>query len=109
VETAIHDGADQIVIPAIVSLMCICIAFVPMFTLGGGAGYLFKLLAEAVILALVASFILSRTLVPPLANHLLKAQAETVAEPGLRRNVLVRFHQASSNALKWFGGPIAVF
>jgi multidrug efflux pump subunit AcrB len=93
VETAILDGADQIVIPAIVSLMCICIAFAPMFTLGGVAGYLFRPLAEAVIFALIASFILSRTLVPTLANHLLKTHAETARHPGSRRNVLVRFQQ----------------
>jgi multidrug efflux pump subunit AcrB len=74
IEPAILDGAQQIVIPATVSLMCICIAFVPMFGLGGVAGYLFRPLAEAVILALAASYVLSRTLVPTLANHLLRSQ-----------------------------------
>jgi multidrug efflux pump subunit AcrB len=75
VETAILDGARQIVVPATVSLMCICIAFVPMFGLGGVAGYLFRPLAEAVVFALIASYVLSRTLVPTLANYLLRKQA----------------------------------
>src|SRR5271168_238001 len=72
IETAILDGARQIVVPATVSLLCICIAFVPMFGLGGVSGFLFRPLAEAVVFALVASYILSRTLVPTLANYLLK-------------------------------------
>src|SRR5438270_2522585 len=74
IETAILDGAQQIVVPATVSLMCICIAFVPMFGLGGVAGYLFRPLAEAVVFALIASYVLSRTLVPTLANYLLRKQ-----------------------------------
>src|SRR5205807_1220712 len=74
IETAILDGARQIVIPATVSLMCICLAFVPMFGLGGVAGYLFRPLAEAVVFALIASYVLSRTLVPTLANYLLRKQ-----------------------------------
>jgi multidrug efflux pump subunit AcrB len=74
IETAILDGAQQIVVPATVSLMCICIAFVPMFGLGGVAGYLFRPLAEAVVFALIASYVLSQTLVPTLANYLLRNQ-----------------------------------
>src|SRR2546429_9006762 len=74
IETAILDGARQIVVPATVSLMCICIAFVPMFGLGGVVGYLFRPLAEAVVFALIASYLLSRTLVPTLANYLLRKQ-----------------------------------
>jgi multidrug efflux pump subunit AcrB len=74
IETAILDGARQIVVPAPVSLMCICIAFVPMFGLGGVAGYLFHHLAEAVVFALIASYVLSRTLVPTMANYLLRKQ-----------------------------------
>jgi multidrug efflux pump subunit AcrB len=74
IEPAILDGARQIVVPATVSLLCICIAFVPMFGLGGVAGYLFRPLAEAVMLALAASYVLSRTLVPTLANYLLHNQ-----------------------------------
>jgi multidrug efflux pump subunit AcrB len=72
IEPAIMDGARQIVVPAFVSLLCICIVFVPMFQLGGVAGYLFVPMAEAVVFALIGSFILSRTLVPTLANYLLK-------------------------------------
>jgi multidrug efflux pump subunit AcrB len=75
IETAILDGAQQIVVPASVSLMCICLAFVPMFGLSGVAGYLFRPLAEAVVFALIASYVLSRTLVPMLANYLLRNQA----------------------------------
>ena len=71
---AILEGARQIVVPAFVTLLCISIVFVPMFRLGGVAGYLFRLMAEAVVFALVGSFILSRTLVPTLANYLLAAQ-----------------------------------
>jgi multidrug efflux pump subunit AcrB len=75
IEPAIMDGARQIVIPAFVSLLCICIVFVPMFQLGGVAGYLFVPMAEAVVFAMIGSFILSRTLVPTLANYLLKQHA----------------------------------
>src|SRR5258708_38147927 len=75
IETAILDGAQQIVVPATVSLLCICIAFVPMFGLGGVAGYLFRPLAEAVIFAMLASYVLSRTLVPTMANYLLRKHA----------------------------------
>jgi multidrug efflux pump subunit AcrB len=66
------DGAAQIVTPAFVSLLCICIVFVPMFALKGIAGYLFVPMAEAVVFAMIASFVLSRTLVPVLAMYLLK-------------------------------------
>ena len=72
IEPAILDGAQQIVIPAFVTLLCLCIVFVPMFQLGGVAGYLFRPLAEAVVFALVGSFILSRTLVPTMANYLMR-------------------------------------
>src|SRR6202047_4670502 len=103
IETAILDGAQQIVVPATVSLMCICIAFVPMFGLGGVAGYLFRPLAEAVLFALIASYVLSRTLVPTLANYLLRKQAlqvhrDTDGNPSsipakTSRNPLVLFQQ----------------
>jgi multidrug efflux pump subunit AcrB len=72
IETAILDGAQQIVIPAFVTLLCLCIVFVPMFQLGGVAGYLFRPMAEAVVFALIGSFILSRTLVPTMANYLMR-------------------------------------
>ena len=73
VEPAILDGAHQIVTPAFVSLLCICIVFVPMFFLNGVARFLFVPMAEAVVFAMICSFILSRTLVPTMANYLLQA------------------------------------
>ena len=72
---AILDGAAQIVGPAFVSLLCICIVFVPMFFLPGVAGYLFVPMALSVVFAMIASFILSRTLVPTMAMYLLKPHA----------------------------------
>jgi len=74
IEAAIMDGARQIVIPATVSLLCICIVFVPMFGLGGISGYLFRPMAKAVIFALMGSYLLSRTLVPTMANYLLGSE-----------------------------------
>jgi multidrug efflux pump subunit AcrB len=75
VQDAIMDGARQIVQPAFVSLLCICIAFVPMFFLDGVAGFLFAPMAKAVVFAMIASFVLSRTLVPTMGNWLLRAHA----------------------------------
>ncbi len=72
VRQAILDGAEQIVGPAFVSLLCICIAFVPMFFLPGIAGFLFAPLAKAVVFAMIASFVLSRTIVPAMGNYLLR-------------------------------------
>jgi multidrug efflux pump subunit AcrB len=72
VQEAILDGAHQIVTPAFVSLLCICIVFVPMFFLQGVAKFLFVPMAEAVMFAMIASFVLSRTLVPTMAMYLLK-------------------------------------
>ncbi|HXN70902.1 MAG TPA: efflux RND transporter permease subunit, partial [Bradyrhizobium sp.] len=95
VETAIMDGANQIVVPAFVSLSCICIVFVPMFFLTGVARFLFVPLAEAVMFAMLWSFILSRTLVPTMAKYLLHrhlAYAEG-EEPPPSRNPLVRFQR----------------
>jgi multidrug efflux pump subunit AcrB len=76
VRTAILDGAQQIVTPAFVSLLCICIVFVPMFFLDGIARFLFVPMAEAVMFAMVSSFILSRTFVPTLCNYLLKPHVD---------------------------------
>ena len=75
IESTIMDGARQIVIPATVSLLCILIVFVPMFNLGGVGGYLFRPMAEAVAFALIASYVLSRTLVNTMARFLLAHQA----------------------------------
>jgi multidrug efflux pump subunit AcrB len=96
IEPAILNGAQQIVVPATVSLLCICIAFVPMFGLGGVAGYLFRPLAEAVMLALAASYVLSQTLVPTLANYLLRHQrvhglSDDADHPKASRNPFARF------------------
>ena len=88
VRTAILDGAAQIVTPAFVSLLCICIVFVPMFLLQGVAGFLFVPMALSVVFAMIASFILSRTLVPTLAMYLLRPHAEAHDAPS--RNPLVR-------------------
>src|SRR5208337_2050231 len=63
---AILDGEAQIAVPAFVSTLCICIVFVPMFFLAGVARYLFVPLAEAVVFAMLASYVISRTLVPTL-------------------------------------------
>ncbi len=75
VRQSILDGAEQIVRPALVSLLCICIAFVPMFFLPGVAGFLFAPMAKAVVFAMIASFVLSRTLVPAMGNYLLRDHA----------------------------------
>lgn len=71
-ETAIVDAANQIVVPTFVATLCIAIVWFPLFGLSGVAGYLFKPMAEAVIIAMLASFILSRTLVPTMAKYLMK-------------------------------------
>ncbi|WP_374544764.1 efflux RND transporter permease subunit [Rhodoblastus sp.] len=81
IEAAIMDGARQIVIPATVSLLCICIVFVPMFSLDGISGYLFRPMAKAVIFALMGSYLLSRTLVPTMANYLLSGHAHDPDAP----------------------------
>jgi CzcA family heavy metal efflux pump len=73
VEPAILDGAQQIAVPALVSTLCICIVFIPMFFLTGVARYLFVPMAEAVVFAMLASYFLSRTLIPTMAKYLLHA------------------------------------
>jgi multidrug efflux pump subunit AcrB len=97
IEPAILDGAQQIVIPAFVTLLCLCIVFVPMFQLGGVAGYLFRPLAEAVVFALIGSFLLSRTLVPTMANYLMRGQHAGHHDPSSpaphTRNPFKRFQQ----------------
>jgi len=91
VEQAILDGAAQIAIPAFVSTLSICIVFVPMFFMGGVAKYLFVPLAEAVIFAMLASYFLSRTVVPTMAKYLLHEHDPAVETQKKRsRNPLVR-------------------
>ena len=87
---AILEGAAQISVPALVSTLCICIVFLPMFFLSGVARYLFVPLAEAVVFAMLASYILSRTLVPTLAMYLLKVH-DHHAVPS--NNILARFQR----------------
>ena len=72
-ETAIIDAANQIVVPTFVATLCIAIVWFPLFKLGGVAGYLFKPMAEAIIIAMLASFILSRTLVPTMAKYMMES------------------------------------
>jgi CzcA family heavy metal efflux pump len=80
IQHAILDGAQQIAVPALVSTLSICIVFVPMFLLSGVARFLFVPLAEAVVFAMLASYLLSRTLVPTMAKYLLRGH-EHDAEP----------------------------
>ena len=92
IEQAILDGAAQIAVPALVATISICIVFVPMFFLSGVARYLFVPLAEAVCFAMLASYILSRTVVPTMAKYLLQEHDEDAAEKKKSsRNPLVRF------------------
>jgi multidrug efflux pump subunit AcrB len=95
VEQSIMDGANQIVTPAFVSLLCICIVFVPMFFLQGVARFLFVPMAEAVMFAMTWSFILSRTLVPTMAKYLLQRHTHHGEDntPPPSRNPLVRFQR----------------
>src|SRR5580692_11326103 len=88
---AILEGAAQISVPALVSTLCICIVFLPMFFLSGVARYLFVPLAEAVVFAMLASYVLSRTLVPTLGTYFLRAHDHHAP---LSRNPLARFQRA---------------
>src|SRR5437899_3252279 len=91
IKQAIVDGASQIAVPAFVSTLSICIVFLPMFFLSGVARYLFVPLAEAVVFAMLASYFLSRTLVPTLALYLLKAKDHHAAAS---RNPFIRFQDS---------------
>jgi CzcA family heavy metal efflux pump len=98
VEAAILDGAHQIALPALVSTLSICIVFVPMFLLAGIAKFLFIPLAEAVVFAMLASYILSRTLVPTLAKFWLKKHDAKRRQPGF----LARFQQGFERRFERF-------
>jgi len=107
VENSILDGADQIVVPAFVSLLCICIVFVPMFFLEGVSRFLFVPMAEAVMFAMLISFLLSRTLVPTMAMYLLKPHVihgdehdESALPPS--RNPVVRFQRGFEHRFEHF-------
>ncbi|MGH8447206.1 MAG: efflux RND transporter permease subunit [Solimonas sp.] len=108
VETSILDGAQQIVTPAFVSLLCICIVFVPMFFLEGVARFLFVPMAMSVMFAMVCSFLLSRTLVPTMAKYLLKPHVSHTDEHGNAtakpptRNPLLRFQRGFESGFERF-------
>src|SRR5271155_3299200 len=89
IKQAILDGSQQIAVPALVSTLCICIVFMPLFLLSGVARFLFVPLAEAVVFAMLASYFFSRTLVPTMAMYMLKLNAG----PGESRNPLVLFQR----------------
>jgi multidrug efflux pump subunit AcrB len=93
----ILEGAAQIAVPALVSTLCICIVFLPMFLLSGVARYLFVPLAEAVVFAMLASYVLSRTLVPTLAMYLLKAKHHE-QDP---RNIFARLQHGFETGFEW--------
>jgi multidrug efflux pump subunit AcrB len=96
---AILEGARQIAVPALVSTLCICIVFLPMFFLSGVARYLFVPLAEAVVFAMLASYLLSRTLVPTLAMYLLKPHGDEHAHPSAW-NIPARIQLAFEHGLE---------
>ena len=82
---AILDGAQEIAVPAFVSTMCICIVFVPMFFLDGIARYLFVPLAQAVVFAMIASYIISRTLIPTLVMFMMRGHHQRQQQPTQNR------------------------
>jgi multidrug efflux pump subunit AcrB len=95
IEQAILDGAAQIATPALVSTLAICIVFVPMFFLSGVSKYLFVPMAEAVVFAMLASYLLSRTVVPTMARYLLHEHDDAEMErKKSSRNPLTRFQLA---------------
>ena len=107
VEHAILDGAAQIAVPALVSTISICIVFVPMFFLSGVAKFLFVPLAEAVCFAMIASYILSRTVVPTMAKYLLRGhehEAAAAEKAKTSRNPLIRFQAAFERGFDAFRG-----
>src|SRR5208337_4698247 len=105
IEQAILDGAAQIAVPALVATISICIVFVPMFFLSGVARYLFVPLAEAVCFAMIASYILSRTVVPTMARYLLQEHDDEAHDRKLAsRNPLVRFQLGFEHYFEKFRG-----
>ena len=91
-EAAIIDAANQIVVPTLLATLCIAVVWFPLFALGGVAGYLFKPMAEAVMIAMLASFVLSFTLLPTMAKYILRIhqalqgnEHDTEEPPGIFR------------------------
>ena len=102
-EQAILDGSAQIAIPAFVSTLAICIVFVPMFFLSGVARYLFVPMAEAVVFAMLASYLLSRTVVPTMAKYLLHEHDDAQeARKQVSRNPFVSFQSGFEGAFTRF-------
>ncbi len=103
---AILDGAQQIAVPAFVSTLCICIVFLPMFFLSGVAKYLFVPLAEAVIFAMLASYMWSRTIVPTMAMYLLSAEDEYQADlhAGEKMGFFRRYQQSFEHSFERLRG-----
>jgi CzcA family heavy metal efflux pump len=109
VKEAIMDGAAQIATPAFVSTFCICIVFVPMFSLPGVAGFLFIPMAVSVVFALIASFILSRTVVPTMAMYLLKPHAaHAPGSIGLLGRFQKKFENGFETARSGYHGLLAI-
>jgi multidrug efflux pump subunit AcrB len=110
---AILDGAQQIAVPALVSTLCICIVFIPMFFLSGVAKFLFVPLAEAVIFAMLASYAWSRTIVPTMAMYLLSADDEYHADlhkgekMGFLRQCQQKFEHAFESFRLGYRGALA--
>jgi CzcA family heavy metal efflux pump len=98
---AILDGAQQIAVPALVSTLCICIVFVPMFFLAGVAKFLFVPLAEAVSFAMLASYLLSRTLIPTMVMFIMRGHEHRAAEP---KSALGRFQRKFEHGFERFRG-----
>ena len=96
---AILDGAAQIAVPAFVSTICICIVFVPMFFLTGVAKFLFVPLAEAVVFAMLASYFLSRTLIPTLVMYIMRGHEHKAAGP---KTFMGRFQRGFENQFDRF-------
>ncbi|KWN15078.1 efflux RND transporter permease subunit [Burkholderia ubonensis] len=96
---AILEGAGEIAVPAFVSTLCICIVFVPMFFLTGVARYLFVPLAEAVVFAMLASYVLSRTLVPTMAMLLFRPQQASTG-PDRSTSRFARIHHRFNHAFE---------
>jgi multidrug efflux pump subunit AcrB len=103
---AILDGAHQIAIPAFVSTLCICIVFVPVFFLKGVAYYLFTPLALAVVFAMMASYLLSRTVAPTMANFLLGSEVHAPEGHAIRRptNPFALIHWRFNRGFEWVRG-----
>jgi multidrug efflux pump subunit AcrB len=102
-EQSILDGSAQIAVPALVSTLAICIVFVPMFFLSGVAKYLFVPMAEAVVFAMLASYFLSRTLVPTMAKYLLREHDDAEIErKRSSRNPFIRFQQGFESGFENF-------